>query len=119
MSNQPVNSRTVTAIETMMQEMQFLVDHPRMQQRNWVAKGKEWLPILQHAKEDLERDDSLQRDWAEAHQAILMALARLGLKVVKRDETSWGYSLHGDILIGSYPTRADAIEAGLRARLKT
>lgn len=53
------NKRTIAALEKMMQEMQFLVDHPRMQQRNWVAKGREWLPILRHAKEDLEHPDGV------------------------------------------------------------
>jgi hypothetical protein len=49
------NARTIAALEKMIHEMQFLVDHPRMQQRNWVASGKIWLPILRHAIEDLSR----------------------------------------------------------------
>lgn len=112
------NARTVEAIEKMMEEMQYLVDHPRMQQRNWVAKGRVWLPILQHAKEDLQRDVQ-QRDFVlESYQSLLAALERVGLTVEKRDETSWGYRWHGGPLTGTYGTRALAIEAGLQARLR-
>jgi hypothetical protein len=46
MPNQ-LNSNTLAALERVMQEIKNLVDHPRIQQRTWVARGKEWLPILQ------------------------------------------------------------------------
>jgi hypothetical protein len=49
------SKRTIAALEKMMQEMQFLVDNPRMQQKRWVAMGRTWLPILNDAKEDLLR----------------------------------------------------------------
>src|SRR5690606_40240138 len=35
--------------------LQLLVDHPRMQQKRWVAAGKVWLPILYQAKDDCAR----------------------------------------------------------------
>ncbi|MBK8024746.1 MAG: hypothetical protein IPK19_25815 [Chloroflexi bacterium] len=41
------NPNTVAALERLMHEMQNLVDHPRIQQRTWVARAKEWLPLLQ------------------------------------------------------------------------
>lgn len=50
-------ARTIAAIQKMIIEMQYLVDHPRMQQRNWVARGREWLPVLHHAIEDLSQAD--------------------------------------------------------------
>lgn len=44
-SNTP-NPNTLAALERVMQEMQHLVAHPRIQQRTWVAQAKTWLPIL-------------------------------------------------------------------------
>jgi len=110
------NARIAEAIEKMMNEMQYLVDHPRMQQRNWVAKGREWLPVLQHTKEDLQREVQQNDFVIDSHQSLLGALAAVGLKVEKRDTTSWGYRWHGDTLMGAFPTQAAAVEAGLRAR---
>lgn len=110
------NARTIAAIEKLMNEMQHLVDHPRMQQRNWVAKGREWLPVLQHTKEDLQREVQQNDFVIDAHQALLGALAAVGLAVEKRDSTSWGYRWHGGALEGAFPTHAAAVEAGLRAR---
>jgi len=40
------NPNIVAALERLMQDMQHLVDHPRIQQRTWVASGKEWLKLL-------------------------------------------------------------------------
>lgn len=45
MSDQP-NPNTISALERIMQEMQNLVAHPRIQQRTWVAQAKQWLPLL-------------------------------------------------------------------------
>lgn len=110
-------ARTIAALEKMIEEMQYLVEHPRMQQRNWVAKGRIWLPVLQHAKEDLQHEVAQQDFVTEAYQSLLLALERIGLKVEKRDETNWGYRWYDGSLTGAYPTRAEAIEAGLRERL--
>lgn len=115
-SNHP-NTRTVAAIEKMIEDMQFLVEHPRMQQKRWVAKGKEWLPILEQAKEDLQRDVHQHDFVLDSYQALIGVLASLGLTIEKRDATSWGYSWHGGSLEGVYPTQAAAVEAGLRAKL--
>jgi hypothetical protein len=112
------NKRTVAALEKVMEEIQFLVDHPRMEQRNWVAKGKQWLPILQHAKEDLQREVNQQDFVNESYQGFLVSLARLGLKIEKRDEHTWGYRWFDEPLIGAYPTRATAMEAALKIRLQ-
>lgn len=49
------SKRTIAALEKMIQEMRFLVDNPRMQQKRWVALGRTWLPTLYQAKEDLAR----------------------------------------------------------------
>lgn len=46
MPNQP-NPNTVAALERIMLEMQNLAAHPRIQQRTWVARAKEWIPLLQ------------------------------------------------------------------------
>jgi hypothetical protein len=110
-------ARTVAALAEIIEVMQNLVNHPRVQQRRWVALGKTWLPILQHAKEDLEREVTQYDLVAESHQSILAALQRLGLQIEKRDATSWGYRWHGDMLKGTFSSRADAIEAALRERL--
>jgi len=110
------NQRTVEAIDKMMEEMQYLVDHPRMQQRNWVAKGKVWLPILEHAREDLQREVDQNDLLGDSHQALLGALAAVGLTVEKRDASTWGYRWHAGELTGAFPTQAAAVEAGLRAR---
>jgi hypothetical protein len=110
------NARTIAAIEKMMNEMQYLVDHPRMQQRNWVAKGREWLPVLEHTKEDLQREVQQNDFVIDSHQALLGALAAIGLTVEKRDGTSWGYRWHKGTLEGAFPTQAAAVEAGLRER---
>lgn len=107
------NLRTVTALEKMIQEMQFLTEHPRMQQKNWVAKGKEWLPILHHVKEDLQQETNQQDFTKEAYQGLLMVLERVGVKAEKRDANHWGY-MYNDVLKGMYPTRVEAIEAALK-----
>lgn len=61
--------RTVEAIERMIQEMQFLVDHPRMQQKRWVAMGRTWLPTLYQAREDLARlGNSVQSQTQADHE---------------------------------------------------
>lgn len=46
MPDQP-NPNTIAAFERIMLEMQNLIAHPRIQQRTWVARAKEWLPLLQ------------------------------------------------------------------------
>lgn len=46
MPDQP-NPNTIAALERIIQEIRYLVDHPRIQQRTWVASGKQWLPLLQ------------------------------------------------------------------------
>ena len=117
MSSSHPNARTVSAIEKMMEEMQYLVDHPRMQQRNWVAKGKEWLPVLHHAKEDLEKEVQQHDFVVETFQNLLLVIERVGLSVEKRDSTSWGYRWHNGPITGAYATRAEAIEAGLKYKL--
>ncbi|MGB7340752.1 MAG: hypothetical protein WBC91_17775, partial [Phototrophicaceae bacterium] len=95
------NDRTIKALDNVMEEMQHLVDHPRMQQRNWVAKGKEWLPVLQHAKEDLQRDVDHNDFVVDAYQGVLEAIKAIGLTIEKRDATSWGYRWHDDQLTGA------------------
>lgn len=109
-------ARLVAALAKMREQMQFLVDHPRMQQNRWVARGREWLPILEQAQTDLEAETSHYHYLAEAHQALLDALARGGLILHQRDRTTWAYSWHGAPPIGAYPSQAQAVEAALRAR---
>ena len=109
--------RTIQDLETVMEEMQFLVDHPRMQQKRWVAKGKVWLPILQNAKEDLQHCTEPHDMAIEGYQAIMDVLSKLGLEVKKRDATSWGYSWHGEPLKGGFASQTQAIEAALSERL--
>lgn len=40
------NPNTVAALARIIQEIRYLVENPRIQQRTWVASGKEWLPLL-------------------------------------------------------------------------
>lgn len=100
--------RTIEALETMIAEMQFLVEHPRMQQKRWVAKGKTWLPVLHNAKEDLA---------IESYRAIMAVFERLGLSIRKRDAKTWGYSWNGEALKGAFPSIAETMEAALKERL--
>lgn len=89
MANHP-NARTITAIEKMMNKMQYLVDHPEIQ-HNRIVKGREWLPVPQHTKEDLQREVQQNDFLLDSHQALLGALASVGLTVEKRDSTSCDY----------------------------
>jgi hypothetical protein len=85
MPNSP-NARTVAALQKMIIEIQYLVDHPRMQQRNWVAKGRTWLPILQHAIEDLSSALGVSVSAPETHNPINQ-MAILVKVNVANDET--------------------------------
>lgn len=114
--SQHISARTVAAIRKVIEEVQFLTEHPRMKQRNWVAKGKEWLPVLRQAQEDLEQEVQQFDQMVDAHNALLGAIAAIGLTVEKRDATAWAYRWHGGPLEGAYPTQAEAVEAGLRVR---
>jgi hypothetical protein len=58
MSND-TNPNTVAAVRRVIEEMQYLVDHPRIQQRRWVASGKNWLSILQIALGELDSKQTL------------------------------------------------------------
>lgn len=44
---------TAAQIEQMMTEMQYFIDHPRIQQRRWVERGRTWLLVLQQARAHL------------------------------------------------------------------
>jgi len=47
------NERTIDALKRIVEQIEYLVQHPRIQQKTWVASGREWLPVLLHAIEDL------------------------------------------------------------------
>lgn len=109
--------RTLGELEQMIKEMQYLVDHPRMQQRNWVASGKRWLPILEHTVDGLQSEVTKFDEVAEAYQSLMAALGNLGLQILKRDGATWGYRWHNGDIKGTFPSRAAAVEAALRERL--
>lgn len=109
-------TRLLAELETLITQMQYLVEHPRMQQRNWVANGKVWIPILDHIKSYLASEKDDYAVLSEAHQALLESLKRGGLDVQKRDKSTWGYSWHGTALVGAYASQAQAIEAALREK---
>lgn len=44
---------TAAQIEQVMAEMQYFIDHPPIQQRRWVEKGRTWLLVLQQARAHL------------------------------------------------------------------
>ena len=111
------NARTIEALEKMIEEMEYLVAHPRIQQKTWVAKGKTWLPTLRTARQDLARDVTHQAVVSELHQGLLLALERVGLRLEMRDALSWGYRWFSGDLKGAYPTRGAALEGALRERL--
>lgn len=46
-----------TELQHIIEQMEHLVAHPRIQQKTWVAKGKAWLPVLRIAKAHLEALD--------------------------------------------------------------
>lgn len=58
----PYNPSSITELDRVMQEIQELIEHPRIKQRTWVAKGKTWLPILQIIHGELTRRHSSQDD---------------------------------------------------------
>lgn len=111
------NARTIKELDTIVEEMEYLVAHPRIQQKTWVAKGKTWLPVLRVARQDLGRDVNHLAITSELHQGLLVALERVGLRLEMRDATSWGYRWFSGDLKGAYATRGDALEAALRERL--
>ncbi len=111
------NARTIAALEQMQEEMEWLMAHPRIQQKTWVAKGKTWLPTLRMARQDLARDVTHQAEVSERHQELLLALERVGLHLEMRDAMRWGYRWFSGDLKGAYPTRGAALEAALRERL--
>jgi hypothetical protein len=101
----------------MIEEMEYLVAHPRIQQKRWVAKGNTWLPVLRTAQEDLHRDINHHAITSEMHQGLLVALERVGLRLEMRDATSWGYRWFSGDLKGAYATRGEALEVAVRERL--
>lgn len=111
------NAQTIAELTRILEEMEYLVAHPRIQQKTWVAKGKTWLPILRIARQDLQRDVTHEAITSEVHHGFLMALERVGLRLEMRDATSWGYRWFSGDLKGAYATRGDAVEAALRERL--
>ncbi|MBX3065592.1 MAG: hypothetical protein KF726_21630 [Anaerolineae bacterium] len=110
------NSRTITDLQAIIEEIKHLVSHPRIQQKTWVAKGKVWLLTLAHAVEELQQGANQQDNATESLQSVLAVLERGGLKIEKRNTTHWGYRWHNGELKGAYATRAEAIEAALRDR---
>lgn len=112
-----MTKRTIDGLIKIIEEMQYLVEHPRIQQKTWVAKGRVWLPVLQNAKEDLESSLEPHNIAIEGYQALLSTLQRIGLTVEKRDNYSWGYRWNGGELKGAYSSSTEAIEWGLREKL--
>ncbi len=41
------NPNTAAALRQIIESIRYLVDHPRIQQKTWVASGKKWLPVLE------------------------------------------------------------------------
>jgi hypothetical protein len=111
------SKRTLEGLETMIQEIQYFLDHPRTQQNRWVAKGHTWIPVLRHAKEDLQTEIDHYDIMIEAYQAIWTALKAVGLEIKQRDRTTWAYTWNGAPLVGVYASRAEALEAALRERV--
>ena len=110
-------ARTAAALDNIIRQMEYLVEHPRIQQSEWVYQGKGWLPTLRQARTDLLAENDIYQHLVEAHQAVWDALRRLGLEVRQRDRATWAYSWHGTPLVGAYPSQAQALEAALRERL--
>ena len=98
-------------------EITYLVAHPRIQQKTWVANGKRWLPILEIAKAAILSSSEAKDTSNEAYQAVMDILPRLGLRILKRDPATWGYSWHNEPMKGAYPSVAQAVEAALKERL--
>ncbi len=85
-----MTQRTIKALKTMIDEMQFLVDHPRIQQKRWVAKGKTWPPTLHNAVEDLANCLEPHDFAIESSESMLSVLENLGLTIQQRDATTCG-----------------------------
>jgi len=111
------HKRTIEDLGKVISTMQFLQEHPRMQQRNWVASSRDWLPVLHRVQEDLIAPLESHELLNEALAGVFGALERVGLIIEKRDAATWGYRWDGGALIGVYPSRAQAIESALRDRL--
>ena len=77
-------ARTVAGLEQIIEKIEYLVAHPRIQQKRWVANGRQWLPILRNARADLEDEVKHYTILLEAHQAILDSLERAGWSSISR-----------------------------------
>lgn len=108
----PEHPAAVTAahLEQIMAEIQHFLEHPRIQQRRWVEKGRGWIPILQQARAHL----LAQAGRSEVAQSPVQSLHRAGLEVRPRDQATWGYSWNGATLAGAYSTMTQALDAALR-----
>jgi hypothetical protein len=113
---QPYRLRILGEIDEIINQMQYLTEHPRLQQRNWVAAGKRWLPVLQYAREEIERHVHADVNLA-TYESVVAAIQRLGLIVAQREDKTWGYSWNNEELTGRFPTQAEAIEVALHEKL--
>jgi hypothetical protein len=117
MQSHQVN-QTMESLNEVIKAMQSLYEHPRMQQRNWVAAAKYWLPILRQASEHLQEWNEPCIHAIEAHRAMWNSLGRLGLKVHRNQANVWTYSWDGVVDgAGNYSSPSEAMEAALRGRL--
>lgn len=107
----------VEAVGKLIAEITYLVQHPRIQQKTWVANGKRWLPILEIAQAEIVTASAATNTSNEAYQALMDIFPRLGLRILKRDTATWGYSWHNEPIKGAYPSIAQAVEAALKERL--
>jgi hypothetical protein len=48
-----MTQQTSEELQKIIEEMTYLVKHPRIQQKTWVANAKRWLPVLRIAQSQL------------------------------------------------------------------
>lgn len=111
------SKRTLDELEQMIKDIRYFLDHPRIQQNRWVAKGTTWIPILERTREELRSEIEHYAVIADAYQSIWSMLHRVGLKIHQRDRTTWAYSWNDTALVGAFASRTEALEAALHEKI--
>jgi len=52
------NEHVADQLSEIIEQIEYFIEHPRIQQKRWVARGKEWLPTLRHARDIISLLDS-------------------------------------------------------------
>lgn len=104
------------ALDRIIKQMQYLVEHPRIQQKTWVAEARGWLPVLRDVKSELESTQISHQPIGS--QELLETLKNIGLEIRQYQTGGWSYSWNGNPLVGMFPSQQQALEADLHDILR-